>query len=150
MPQSLVRLVTHIIFSTKHRENFIDEAVEPSLYAYLGSMCKVMDCVPVKIGGYTNHVHVLCLLTRKFALMDVLEEIKKRSSKWVKTQGEQYESFYWQDGYGAFSVNPMQMDKVIAYIENQHEHHKKQIFQDEFRGFLKRYKVDYDERYVWD
>lgn len=82
--------------------------------------------------------------------MDLLEEVKKRSSKWIKTQGDAYHQFYWQNGYGAFSVNPSQLDVVIKYISNQHEHHKKVSFQDEYRAFLKKYKVDFDERYVWD
>ena len=82
--------------------------------------------------------------------MDLLEEIKKRSSKWIKTQGVAYHQFYWQSGYGVFSVNPSQLDVVIKYISNQHEHHKKTIFQDEYRAFLKKYGVDFDERYVWD
>lgn len=150
MPQSLVKLATHITFSTKHRQPFIDDAIEPSLHAYLGSVLHSVDCIPVKIGGYTDHVHILCLLSRKIALMDVMEEIKKRSSKWIKGEGELYQNFYWQEGYGAFSVNPTEMDKVIGYIDNQHEHHRKITFQDEFRAFLKKYGIEYDERYVWD
>ena len=82
--------------------------------------------------------------------MDLLEEVKKRSSKWIKTQGDGYSNFYWQGGYGAFSVNPAERDVVIKYISNQHEHHKKIDYQDEYRAFLKKYKVDFDERYVWD
>lgn len=82
--------------------------------------------------------------------MKLVEKVKSHSSKWIKTKGMGYENFYWQDGYGAFSVNPSQVNTVIAYIENQHEHHKKKTFQYEFRAFLKKYKVDYDERYVWE
>jgi putative transposase len=82
--------------------------------------------------------------------MRLLEELKKRSSKWIKTKGVPYSNFYWQDGYGIFSVNPSEIDKVIDYIKNQEEHHKKRSFQDEFRAFLKKYKVVYDDRYVWD
>ena len=82
--------------------------------------------------------------------MKLLEEIKKESSKWIKTKGLKYSNFYWQDGYGIFSVNPAEIDVVVSYISYQEEHHKKQTFQDEFRAFLKKYKVDYDERYVWD
>lgn len=150
MSQSLTLLCTHIIFSTKNRQPFIDDKIEPLLHAYLGAVCNEMDCLPVKVGGYTDHVHVLCLLSKKIALMDLLEEIKRRSSKWIKTQGDAYHQFYWQSGYGAFSVNPSQLDVVIKYISNQHEHHKKTIFQDEYRAFLKKYNVDFDERYVWD
>ena len=150
MSQSLVKLSTHIIFSTKYRQHLIDAHIEPSLHAYMGGVCNAMECMPVKVGGYTDHIHILCLLSKKIALMDLLEEVKKRSSKWIKTQGEQYQNFYWQNGYGAFAVNPAQIDVVVKYIENQHAHHDKKNFQDEFRGFLKKYKVEYDERYVWD
>lgn len=82
--------------------------------------------------------------------MKVVEEIKSHSSKWIKTKGVDYENFYWQNGYGAFSVNPSQVDIVIAYINNQHEHHRKKSYQEEYRTILKKYKVDYDEKYVWD
>ncbi len=82
--------------------------------------------------------------------MTLLEEVKKQSSKWIKTKGAAYHDFYWQDGYGIFSVNPAEIDVVVRYIANQEEHHGKETFQDEFRGYLKKYKVDYDERYVWD
>ena len=82
--------------------------------------------------------------------MKLLEEVKSHSSKWIKTKGKSYENFYWQDGYGAFSVNPFEVDKVISYIANQKSHHEKKTFQDEHRAFLKKYQVEYDERYVWD
>lgn len=81
--------------------------------------------------------------------MDLLEEIKKQSSKWIKNQGNQYSNFYWQDGYGIFSVNPTQVNVVVEYIKNQEEHHRTVSFQDELRAFLKKYKVEYDERYIW-
>ena len=82
--------------------------------------------------------------------MKLLEEVKKQSSKWIKTMGPNYYNFYWQDGYGIFSVNTSQIDRVVDYIKNQKEHHKKKTFQDEFRVFLKKQHVEYDERYVWD
>ena len=150
MGQSLVRLSTHITFSTKYRQPLIDVSIEAELHAYLGGVCKIMDCQPVKVGGYKDHVHILCFLSKKVALMDLLEEVKKRSSKWIKEKGEAYKNFYWQNGYGAFSVNSSELDVVVRYIENQHVHHEKKNFQDEFRGFLKKYNVEYDERYVWD
>jgi putative transposase len=89
-------------------------------------------------------------LSKKIALMKLVEELKSHSSKWIKTKGQGYENFYWQDGYGAFSVSPSGVDKVIDYIANQHEHHRKISFQDEFREFLLEYEIEYDERYVWD
>ncbi len=150
MGQSLVKNYLHIVFSTKHRQSLISPAIEPELHSYLGGILNNLECNPIKIGGYTDHIHVLCLLSKKIALMKLLEEMKSHSSKWIKTKDDRLKNFYWQDGYGAFSVNPSEVDVVIAYIENQHEHHKNKTFQDEYRAFLKKYKVDYDERYVWD
>lgn len=82
--------------------------------------------------------------------MKLLEELKSHSSKWIKTKGAGFHQFYWQDGYGAFSVNPTEVDVVVRYINNQKEHHAKHSFQDEYRAFLKKYKVAYDEKYVWE
>jgi REP element-mobilizing transposase RayT len=150
MGQSLAKNYVHIVFSTKHRQELIFPPVEEELHAYLGGICKKLECYPIKVGGYTNHVHILCMLSKKIALMKLLEEVKSHSSKWIKTKGEAYENFYWQDGYGAFSVNPTEIDVVVSYIANQKEHHRKKTFQDEYRAFLKKYEVEYDERYVWD
>jgi REP element-mobilizing transposase RayT len=116
----------------------------------MGGICNKLDCQVIKIGGYTDHIHILCLLSRKIALMSLLEVVKSNSSKWIKTKGVGYEDFYWQDGYGAFSVKPSEVDRVIAYIANQHKHHSKKTFQDEYLGYLEKYKVDYDERFIWD
>ncbi|MDX9882061.1 MAG: IS200/IS605 family transposase [Prolixibacteraceae bacterium] len=150
MSQSLSKIYVHITFSTKNRRHIIDEAINTRLYDYLGGICKGLGCNPVRIGGHTDHVHILCLMSRKIAPMQLLEQVKKRSSKWVKTQGEKYAAFYWQDGYGIFSVNPAETSTVVEYINRQAAHHQKRTFQDEYRAFLKKYAVDYDERYVWD
>ena len=150
MGQSLVQNYIHLVFSTKHRQPFIQPPVEQELHSYLGGICNKLECQPIKVGGYIDHIHILCKLSKKIALMKLVEEVKSHSSKWIKTKGEDYHNFYWQDGYGAFSVNPSQVDTVIAYIINQHEHHSKKSFQDEYRAFLKKYTVEYDERYVWD
>ncbi len=149
MPQSLSKVYVHI-FSTKYRQNLIDDSIKHVLFEYLGGICKGLDCNPLKVGGYHDHVHILCMLSRKIALMTLLEELKKQSSKWIKTKGQQYADFYWQSGYGVFSVNPHETDYVVNYIMNQEEHHRKVPFQDEFRAFLKKYEIEYDERYVWD
>ena len=142
MGQSLVKNYIHIVFSTKRRQPLIHPPVETELYGYLGGICKKLECQPIKIGGYTDHIHILCMLSKKIALMKLLEEVKSHSSKWIKTKGRGYENFYWQDGYGAFSVNTMQVDRVVAYIANQHEHHSKKTFQDEFRLILKKHQVE--------
>ncbi|RRB04286.1 IS200/IS605 family transposase [Larkinella rosea] len=150
MPQSLTHVYVHLVFSTKYRQPIIGDEVKDELYAYLGGICKQLECNPVKVGGYYDHVHILCILSKKIALMKLLEEVKKSSSKWMKTRGDAYQDFYWQDGYGAFSVNPSQVDAVIRYISNQYQHHQETTFQDECRGIYKKYGTAYDERYVWD
>ena len=150
MPQSLSQIYIHIIFSTKYREPTIDDEISNELHAYIGGTCKAMDCEPIKVGGYYDHIHIICKFSKKIALMKLLEEVKKNSSKWMKTKDEQYAHFYWQDGYAAFSVNPAEVDIVVDYIARQKEHHSKKSFQEECRLFFKKYKIDYDERYVWD
>ena len=150
MPQSLSKVYVHITFSTKNRDELIDDRIKDSLFEYIGGICKKLECNPLKVGGHRDHIHILCLLSRKIAQMTLLEEVKRQSSKWIKTKGEEYKNFYWQNGYGIFSVNPAETDVVVKYIANQEDHHKKKTFQDEFRAFLKKYKVEYEERYVWD
>ncbi|MEO5594591.1 MAG: IS200/IS605 family transposase [Chitinophagaceae bacterium] len=150
MGQSLVKNYLHITFSTKHRQKLINEEVQNELYGYMGGICKGMDCIPLKIGGYNDHVHILCMLSKKITLSKLLEQVKSHSSKWVKTISPGLQNFYWQDGYGAFSVNPSETETVIEYISNQKMHHQRLTFQEEYRLFLKKYKVEYDERYVWD
>ena len=125
MPQSLVLNYLHITFSTKNRQPFIDEAIETELFSYLGGVCKGLECSPIKVGGHRDHIHILCNLSRKIALMDLIEKVKTHSSKWVKTKGDQYKDFYWQHGYGAFSVSPKKIDLVTDYILNQKTHHQK-------------------------
>ncbi|MCH6235706.1 transposase [Cognataquiflexum rubidum] len=150
MGQSLVKNYIHIIFSTKGRKPLILPPFETQLYSYLGGICKKHDCTPIIIGGYIDHVHVLCLLSKKVTIVHLLEDLKSSSSKWMKSQDDTLKEFYWQDGYGAFSVNPSQVNVAVEYISNQQDHHRKKTFQGEYRSFLKKYKVEYDERYVWD
>ena len=150
MAQSLSKVYVHITFSTKLRQNLITDNIQESLFNYIGGICKGMECNPIRVGGHKNHIHILCLLSKKVTQIKLLEEVKKQSSKWIKKQDDNFINFYWQDGYDIFSVNPSEIDVVIAYINNQKEHHKRVSFQDEFRAFLKKYKVNYDEKYVWD
>jgi len=150
MSQSLARILLHIIFSTKYRKPLIDDDISDELYAYLGGICKALECPPIKVGGHVDHIHILCRLSKKITIMKLLEEVKKNSSKWIKTKSKKYDNFYWQDGYAVFSVNPKDVDVVANYIANQNEHHQKKSFQDECRIFFKKYQIEYDERYVWD
>ncbi|MCU0401799.1 MAG: IS200/IS605 family transposase [Algoriphagus sp.] len=150
MPQSLVKNYLHIIFSTKLRRPIIYPPYDEKLYAYLGGICKNQECVPIQIGGYRDHVHILCLLSKKITLVKFMEDLKTHSSKYMKTLSPELKDFYWQDGYGAFSVNPSQVSIVRDYILHQEIHHQKKSFQKEYIDFLKKYQIEYDERYLWD
>jgi REP element-mobilizing transposase RayT len=150
MAQSFATNYLHVIFSTKHRQPFIDENIEMELHKYLGGICNGLESRPIEIGGYWDHVHILCLLSKKITLIKLLEDVKSDSSRWVKTKGESYKQFYWQGGYGAFSVSPYEVDTVRTYIRNQHEHHKTETYQDEYRRILRKNEIDFDERFIWD
>jgi len=150
MPQSLVKNYVHLTFSTKNRVDLIDENIQEELFNYMGGICNKLECHPLIVGGYKNHVHILCILSRKIALMKLIEELKSHSSKWVKNKWPGYDDFYWQNGYGGFSVNPEQTDVVKNYIANQKAHHQKKTFRQEFKAFLLKYNVEFDERYLWD
>jgi putative transposase len=102
MPQALSKVYTHIIFSTKHRKPFIDKPIETDLFDYLGGICKGLDCNPVQIGGHKDHVHILCLLSKKVTQVTLLQEVKQQSSKWIKTKGESYSNFYWSRRFKDF------------------------------------------------
>ena len=150
MAQSLSKIYLHITFSTKNRHPFIDDTIMQDLWEFLGGICRALECNPIRIGGHNDHVHICCLLSKKVTPVKLLGELKSVSSKWIKTKGKRYDDFYWQDGYGAFSVSPSAIDKVVEYIDNQYEHHKQRTFKEELLVFLKQYGVEYDERYLWE
>lgn len=150
MPQSLSYLLTHIVFSTKDRAPVLDATVRPALHAYLATVSRNVDCECFRVGGVADHVHLAVRLSRTITMAQLIEELKTSSSKWLKTQSPALASFAWQRGYGAFSVGPSDQETLIHYIDNQEEHHRTRTFQDEYRAFLTKYKIAYDERYIWD
>jgi putative transposase len=150
MPQSLHVLSSHIIFSTKNRVGCLTSDLRPKVHAYIAGILHNLECQSITVGGTQDHVHIACNLTKKHAPMKLLETIKKDSSKWIKTQAAALQQFHWQDGYGLFAVSPSHATAVRQYILNQEEHHKRESFQDEFVRILKKYAVQYDERYLWD
>ncbi len=151
MPQSLSAIYVHLIFSTKDRvPSLSNTALRAETHAYLGGISKKLDCPPLITGGAADHIHLLARFGRTVAQADWVKEVKRVSSIWLKQCDEMDRSFAWQAGYGTFSVSASNLDKVRAYIEGQEEHHRKQGFQDEYREFLRRYGVEWDERYVWD
>jgi REP element-mobilizing transposase RayT len=150
VPQSLASVLIHLVFSTKHRQPLITPAVEGELYPYMASVFRACDSPSLTGNGTADHVHWLFSLSRTHTIAAVVEEVKKRSSKWLKTKGTDLAQFQWQAGYGAFSIGASMVPAVTAYIARQKEHHRTTTFQDEVRSLLTRYGIAFDERYVWD
>ena len=149
MSQSLSKLYVHLIFHTKYSKNLIRNEDMNDLYAYMGSIIKDNNSIPIMINGTEDHVHLLLVMSKNISLADLTEEIKKHSSRWIKSRGPCYNSFAWQGGYAGFSVSQSIHEKTKRYIANQKEHHKKMVFKEELTTFLKEYGVNYDENYLW-
>jgi putative transposase len=150
MPQSLSNVIIHIIFSTKDREPWLDRDVRPRMHAYVATICRDLNAEAFLVDGVADHLHVVTTLPRTMSQADLVESIKKTSSKWIKALDPKYRGFYWQRGYGAFSVSPSHLEAVLKYVESQEEHHRTRSFQEEYRDFLGKHGVEFDERYVWD
>lgn len=151
MPQSLAQVHIHVIFSTKDRMPFlVDAEFRKEMHAYLASIIKAYESPVQIVGGTADHVHILCALSRSATVAKVIGEAKRNSSKWIKTKGGDLESFQWQNGYGAFSVSFSKITEVREYISDQMNHHKKISFQEEYRLFLRKHSLDFDEAHVWD
>ena len=150
MPQSLSQVILHIVFSTKERRPWLDPQIRPRLHAYLATVCRDCDCEAYRVGGTADHVHIAARLARTITQADLVEKIKKTSSGWIKHQAGTYAGFFWQAGYGSFSIGLSQLDDLTRYIEDQEEHHRIHTFQEEYRSLLKKYHIEFDERYAWD
>jgi putative transposase len=151
MPQSLAQIYLHLVFSTKDRRPFLqDLQVREEMHYYLGGTSNKLGCPVLRVGGVADHVHILCRLGRTITIADLVKELKRDSSQWAKSMTPELRDFYWQNGYGAFSVSPGHVEDLRAYIANQDEHHRQESFQEEFRRLLTKYGLEWDERYVWD
>ena len=149
MAQSLSKLYVHIIFRTKTPLVKIRQEDSNELYAYIGAIIKDNDSVPITINGVEDHIHILCILSKNMALAKLVEEIKRHSSRWIKTKGVYYTHFAWQGGYAGFSVSQSLHAKTKDYIQKQREHHQKLSFKEEYLLFLRGYGIDYNEDYLW-
>ena len=148
MPQSLAQIYLHLVFSTKDRRPFLQNSdLRNEMQHYLGGICNGLI---LRVGGVADHVHLLCRLGRSITIADLIKELKRESSKWIKTKSPSLADFHWQNGYGAFSISPGHVDQLIAYIVNQEEHHKTESFQAEYLRLLAKYGLEWDERYVRD
>ena len=150
MAHTYTDLLVHVLFSTDKRQPFLDQELRPRLFPYMGGILKRLGSVPLMVNGVEDHVHILCRLSKSLDVSALVRELKRDSSKWIKDENPRLADFYWQNGYAAFSVSESNVEIVKRYIQNQEEHHRKMTFQDELRALLKRHRVEFDERYVWD
>jgi len=151
MAQSLAKILVHTVFSTKERRPFLrDNIPRDELHHYLGGILRHHNCQPIIVGGVADHVHLLSALSRTLTAADLVKELKRGSSIWIKTRAPELQDFAWQSGYGMFSIGFSQIETLREYIAGQEAHHARVSFQDEFRQLLRRYEVEFDERYVWD
>ena len=150
MANTYTSLHYHIIFSTKNREPWLNKEIETKVWSYLGGIARQNGLKPVKIGGVEDHVHLLIAMPPTLSLSETLKQIKGASSGWMKETFPNCRGFGWQDGYGAFTVSKSQMSEVEDYIGGQREHHRIKSFAEEYRAFLDKHGVEYDERYLWD
>ena len=140
----------HCVFSTKERRNFITPTLRDRLWPFLGGIARKNKMKAIEIGGMEDHVHILLSLPSTLSIAKALQLIKGGSSKWVHETFPDHRMFGWQVKYGAFSVSVSQLDTIIQYIKDQKEHHRQMTFQEEFIALLKKHRVEYDERYLWD
>ncbi len=150
MSQTLVDVIIHIVFSTKNRANLITLEIESELFAYIGGILRKHESVLLAANGTENHVHLLVTQSKKIALSDLVREVKKASSLWIKQKDAKFDNFQWQKGFGAFSVSKSQVKTVKNYIARQKEKHRTSNFEDEYRGFLRKHEIDFDEHYFLD
>ena len=149
MAHTFTSLLTHVVFSTWERRPFLSDAIRRDVHAYIGGILRQLHAVPIAIGGTSDHVHMMARIPADLALADCLRVVKTNSSRWIKERWPERRLFWWQGGYGAFSVSESNRGAVIQYIQDQEQHHRRISFQDEFLALLKRHGVEFDERYMW-
>jgi REP element-mobilizing transposase RayT len=150
MAGKYLSLLVHFIWSTAGREPWIGSDWQDDLYGFVGGIMKKKNAKLISAGGMHDHIHLYASLPSTISIADFVNVVKSNSSRWVHESFPNKRGFSWQEGYGAFSVSKSEEKRVIGYIQNQHEHHAKRSFKDEFLDFLVRYEIEYDERYLWD
>jgi REP element-mobilizing transposase RayT len=149
MATTFTKILIHFVFSTKRREPTIFPTVEKGLYAYMVGTIRNFDCWTLAINGTSDHLHLLVSMSKKVTIVDLMENVKKESSKWIKTQGREFAGFAWQEGYAGLSVGQSGVEALTRYIDRQKEHHRRMTFKEKLITLLKKHHIEYDERYIW-
>lgn len=150
MAQSYCRILVHLVFATKYRRPVLTPAIRRELHPYMATTARGTGCLCLAVGGIEDHVHLLLGLPRIHPISKVVEVVKKSSSKWIKTKGDEFAQFSWQKGYAAFSVRYSDSSRVVRYIRNQERHHQRKNLETEFRAFLQHHGLPEDHRVSWD
>ncbi len=148
MANTYTSLHYHVAFSTKNRERWITPDIEQRIWAYLGGIARENGIAPLNVGGIEDHVHLVLGMPPTLAPSKMVQLLKGGSSKWIHDTFPALRGFGWQDGYGAFTVSKSNVPEVIKYVQDQREHHRTKTFKEEFRAFLDRHGIEYDERYL--
>lgn len=148
MGNTFIALYVHAVFRTKNSERVLSADVCDKLYPYMGGVVRDENMKLLAIGGTDDHVHVLLSLPADMAVSRVMQVIKASSSRWIHETFPHLSMFGWQEGYGAFSIGSSQIEATRAYIHNQAEHHRQRTFMDEYKAFLDKHGIAYEERYL--
>lgn len=149
MANTFSHLFYHLVFSTKHRENFIDKKIEQRVWAYIGGVARKHNLTAIQVGGIENHIHALIMSSPPIAPSRIAQWIKGDSSKWIHQEFRDLKRFAWQDGYGIFTVSRSSAPKVVNYIQDQRKHHSEKSFEEEFVELLELHEIEYDEKYLF-
>ena len=144
------QLLYHVVFSTKNRQRWLTDGFRENVFAYMAGAAKDLNGFAIKVGGFYDHAHLLVRIPAKIAVSDFVGQLKASTSKHINETSGLIRKFGWQDGFGAFTVSVSVKDAVVAYIENQMEHHKKQNLEDEYLAMLAKHEVEYDPKYVFN
>ena len=147
MSQSLSKIYLHLIFHIKSNSPKVLDGDLERLFSYLGQLVNNTGCKNIWIGGMCDHIHLLFLLSRDASVSNVVQDVKRNSSRWIKSVSPHYRQFAWQGGYAVFSVSQSVVEKTLRYIQNQRVHHQKHTYEEEYKMFLESYNINYDAKH---
>lgn len=150
MANTYTQIHLQFVFAVKNRHSLIKASWKQELYSYISGIIEKQGHKLLAINGMTDHIHIFIGMRPTQSISDLLQDIKRNSALWINQKGFVNGKFEWQEGYGAFSYSKSHVSSVINYIENQEEHHKKISFRDEYLEFLKKFEIEYNEKYIFD
>ena len=149
MANTYSQIYIHVVFAVKGRESSISNKFKDELYKYITGIIQHHKHKLIAINGMADHIHILVGIRPKQSISDLMQDVKASSSKWINEKQLAQGRFEWQEGYGAFSYGKSQLKDVVAYINNQEEHHRIKTFKEEYIDFLQKFEVEYDEKFIF-